>query len=141
VVNDSGGTWPDTPAGPVPPGVVASGVVPPPYGQPPYSQPQYGQPVYGQYGYGISPRNNGFAIASLCCSSGGLVLVGIPSILGVIFGFVGRSQIRRSNGTQRGGGLAVAGIVIGFAVLAFWGIVFVAIAIIHPECSTFRGRC
>ena len=39
-------------------------------------------------------------------------------ILAVIFGFVARSQIKRSNGTQRGSGMALAGIILGFVWLA-----------------------
>ena len=98
----------------------------------------YGQPGYG---YGHTAQTNGFAIASLCCSIGAVLLIGVPALLGVIFGFVGRSQIARSNGTQKGGGLALAGIIIGLAVLAFWILIFVAIAVAHPECSTPGGRC
>jgi hypothetical protein len=115
----------------------------PAYGQPAYGQPGYGQPVYGQsgYGYGGVPRTNGLAIASLCCSIGGFFVFGVGAVLGVIFGFIGRSQINRSNGTQKGGGLALAGIIVGFCVLAFWVLFVVAIAIAHPECSTPGGRC
>jgi hypothetical protein len=42
----------------------------------------------------------------------------IPAVLGIIFGFVARSQIRRSMGTQGGDGLAIAGIIVGFAWIA-----------------------
>jgi hypothetical protein len=104
-VSDSGSFRSDNP-GSAPPGSVAPpyGQLPygqptygqPPYGQPPYGQPPYGQPAYGPYGYSAAPRTNGFAIASLCCSIGGILFVGISSILGVIFGFVARSQIRQS---------------------------------------------
>jgi len=38
-------------------------------------------------------------------------------ILAVVFGFVARSQIKRSNGTQRGSGMALAGIILGFVWL------------------------
>jgi hypothetical protein len=117
-----------------------------PYGQSPYGQSPHGQPAFGQYGYGPTPKTNGFAIASLCCSIGGILFVGLSSILGVIFGFVARSQIRRSqtqygNGAEKGGGLAVAGIIVGFATIAFWLLLFIAIAVMHPECSTIHGRC
>jgi uncharacterized membrane protein len=62
-------------------------------------------------------RNNGLAVASLVCSCAGFVLF-VPAVLGIIFGFVARSQIRRSMGTQRGDGLAIAGIIVGFAWIA-----------------------
>jgi hypothetical protein len=45
------------------------------------------------------------------------LLIGIPSVVGIVFGFVARAQIGRSNGAQRGDGLAVAGIVVGFLVV------------------------
>jgi len=57
------------------------------------------------------------AIASLVLSIAGL-LCGFTPILGVIFGFVARRQIRNSGGIQTGDGLAIAGIIIGFILLA-----------------------
>jgi hypothetical protein len=38
--------------------------------------------------------------------------------LGVIFGFVARGQIKRSGGAEQGGGLALAGIIVGFVCIA-----------------------
>jgi hypothetical protein len=58
------------------------------------------------------------AIASLVCSCAGLFF--LPIIPGIVLGFVARSQIRRSNGAQRGDGLAIAGIIIGFG----WVVIF-----------------
>jgi hypothetical protein len=84
--------------------------------------PGYGQPYgYGQpmpYSAPAKRKSNGLAIASLICSCAGIFLVGIPAVLGIIFGFVARAQIRRSNGAQGGDGLALAGIIVGFGVLA-----------------------
>src|ERR1035441_1060576 len=40
---------------------------------------------------------------------------GVGAILAIVFGFIARSQIKQSNGTQQGGGMALAGIIIGFA--------------------------
>ena len=53
------------------------------------------------------------AIAALVCGIAGFLCL-IPGILGIIFGFVAKGQIRQSNGTQRGDGMATAGIVLGF---------------------------
>lgn len=55
---------------------------------------------------------NGLAVASLVLSL--LWLAWLGSLLGVIFGLVARRQITRSAGWQRGGGIAIAGVVIGF---------------------------
>jgi len=93
----------------------AIGFPPPPLPAPGYSD-LYGQGVFGP----AFPRYDGMAIASIACSVGGVLFIGIPSILGVIFGFVARSEIRRSNGMLTGAGLALAGIITGFAVIGFW---------------------
>jgi hypothetical protein len=82
------------------------------------------------YGYPApAASTNGLAIASLVLSI--VCLVGIGSIVGIILGFVSRSQINRSRGTQRGAGLGLAGIIVGFVTLA---LVLTAVAI-----PTFLG--
>ena len=90
---------------------------PPPYGQPPQ---QYGQPPYGQphYGYPQPSSTNGFAIASLICAF-------LCTPLGLIFGFIAKSQIRQTG--QQGNGLATAGIVISAVSIAVGIIAFIAI--------------
>jgi len=80
------------------------------------------------YGSGARRKTNGLAIASLVCSCGGIFFIGSPAVLGIIFGFVARSQIRKSQGSQGGDGLALAGIIVGFAVLALLIVVFVVAA-------------
>ncbi len=85
----------------------------------------------GPAGFGGPPPNNGLAIAALVCSCVGVVpfFFGLPCILGVIFGFVSRSQIRNSQGRQQGAGLALAGIIVGFSLIALFilGIVLIAV--------------
>ena len=101
---------------------------PPPYGQqpPPYAQqgeygqqygapPPYGQqPGYGPGGFGPA-KTSPLAIVSLvlgilgiCCSS--LFVVGIAA---VVTGFLGRKQVNESQGTIKGGGMALAGMILG----------------------------
>lgn len=99
---------------------------PPPPSYDPPLQPDYGQqyypgsylpPGYPQYaGYGpLEPANtNRMAIASLSVSVVGL-LCGIGSIIGIVLGFIARSQIRQT--PQPGYGLAIAGIVVGISSL------------------------
>ena len=105
----------------------APGYMPPPpgYGQQP---PGYGQPPVGQ-------STNGLAIASLVL---GIVWVfGVGSILAVIFGFVAKKQIRESGGRQGGGGMAIAGIVLGFvgvAGLVLWIILAIALTNSINDC-------
>jgi hypothetical protein len=63
------------------------------------------------------PRTNGFAIGALAC---GVVpfFGGIPA---VIFGHVARGQIRQSG--ERGEGLAIGGLVLGYLWLSLWTLV------------------
>ncbi len=115
-----------------------------PYGQPaygqqqPYAQPGYGQqyppqqPAYGQPGaypgypqqpaYAAPPATNTMAILALIF---GIIL----APLGVVFGFIARSQIKRTG--ESGDGLALAGIIIGgiFTVLIVLYFVFIIVFI------------
>jgi hypothetical protein len=100
------------PPGPYPPaGPSAYNAPPPPGGYPgPYGAPQpYYQPA-------ATSSTNGFAIASLVCAFAGC-LIGLPWVLGVIFGFVALSQIKASGGIQQGRGLAIAGIAVSGACM------------------------
>lgn len=76
-----------------------------PAGAPPY--PGYPQ----QYVPGMNPTN-ALAIASFVVS-----LIGF-GLIGVILGHVALSQIKRSNGYERGRGFAIAGLIIGYAEIA-----------------------
>lgn len=57
-------------------------------------------------------RTNGQAITALVCGIAGLMCF-IPAILGIVFGFIAKKKIRASAGTERGDGMATAGIVLG----------------------------
>ena len=84
---------------------IAPAAAPPPapgYGAPGWAPPYVAQP----------PKTNGMAVASLVL--GILWLYWLGSILALVFGYVARSQITSSGGAQGGGGLAIAGIVLGW---------------------------
>ncbi|MFI5508829.1 peptidylprolyl isomerase [Mycobacterium sp. NPDC051804] len=78
---------------------------PPPYGA--YPPPYGGYPPYS--GYPTPQPTNPLAIASLVCA-----LLFAP--LGIVFGHISLSQIKKSG--EEGRGLAVAGLVIGYLVTA-----------------------
>ena len=103
-----------------------------------YPPAGYGAPAYG-YVTPMGPKNNGLAIASLICAIGGVFFLGIPSILGIIFGFIARSQIQRSEGTQTGSGLALAGIIVGFCVVAI-GILILIVAVVGANNGCNGGN-
>ncbi|WP_236829756.1 DUF4190 domain-containing protein [Blastococcus sp. KM273128] len=88
---------------------------PVPYGQP-YPGP-YGQP-YGGYPYAPPQRTNGMAIASLVL--GILWLYWIGSILALVFGYTAQRQIRERG--ESGGGMATAGIVLGWIGVGFFAL-------------------
>ncbi|MEI8081576.1 MAG: DUF4190 domain-containing protein [Actinomycetes bacterium] len=93
---------------------------------PPTPPPPGYPPAYGPGGYSQAPAgNNGLAIAALICSLIGLCCGGVLSVVGIILGFVAKSQIRRTG--QGGGGMATAAIVIGFVVVILW-VIYVAVA-------------
>jgi hypothetical protein len=83
---------------------------PPPPPPAPYGQHPQGAPIY--YAPVAMVRNNGLAIASLVL--GILWIYWIGSVLAVIFGHVALGQISRSNGSQQGRGMAIAGLVLGW---------------------------
>ncbi|MBO0702076.1 MAG: DUF4190 domain-containing protein [Candidatus Dormibacteraeota bacterium] len=81
------------------------------------------------------PPVNGMAVASLVLSLVGWTMVPVlASILAVIFGHVARRQMESTG--QRGGGMAVAGLVLGYINLALWLIgILVAIVIVIAIAS------
>ena len=95
-------------------------------------QDEPGGPPQG--GVGRVAETNGLAIASLVL---GIVwLMGLGSILALIFGYVAKSQIDRSGGWQTGRGLAIAGIVLGWVGV---GLVAAMIALMAAGFSMMPG--
>jgi hypothetical protein len=91
----------------------------PGYGEQPYAQQPYGgQYGGGQYGgYPAAPKTNTMAIVSLISSILGFTAVPVlGSIVGVITGHMSLRQIRETG--ENGVGLAKAGLIIGYVVLA-----------------------
>ena len=113
----------------------------PTYGQPDYGQAAYGQPAYGQPGYpqpgypqypgypvmAVSQKTNGMSIASLVVSLSGVVFLfcygggAVLGLVGAILGHVARGQIRQRN--EGGGGMALAGIIVGWITVALGAII------------------
>ncbi len=104
----------------------ASNPAPPPPGQ--FAAPF--QPAY------VQRSTNGMAIASMVLGIG--VFWVITSILALVFGYTARKQIAESQGTQQGGGMATAGIVLGWTGLGIMAVV-VAITILGGAARTSTG--
>jgi hypothetical protein len=112
---------------------------PPGPGYPPGSGYGYSYPPAGGQPYGYLParRTNGLAIASLVCSFF-FWLYGLGAILAIIFGFIARSQIKKSGDAQQGRGMALAGIIIGFAGLVLGAVINVVHHCQHDSTCTFN---
>ncbi|MHB8262881.1 MAG: DUF4190 domain-containing protein [Acidimicrobiales bacterium] len=144
--------------GPPPYGSVPGGPLPPsgaqPYGPPPGGQPSYAN-AYGPQPYGPQPYGaaqggyyapypqarptSGLAIASFICSVGGaliFIIWPLTAIAGIVLGFMAKSEIDKSGGAYGGRGLAVAGIIVGIAVVAITVIVLVLIFVAVSSCHT-----
>lgn len=90
---------------------------PPGEGYPPPASGYGYPPPYG-YRPPSGPGTNGMAVASLVLGAAGLILCGIPGILGVIFGHVALNQVQRTG--EQGRGLALAGLIVSYAGIAIW---------------------
>lgn len=101
-------------------------VIPPPGTVPPaYSVPP-GATLPGSAVAG----NSSMAVASLVMAILSLICCGLLAIPAVICGHLARRDIAASNGTMTGGGMALAGLIIGYALIIFVlvAILFFAIA-------------
>jgi hypothetical protein len=109
---------------------------PPPMPSGPYLPPASGAPAYY---YGPPVRTNGLAIASMVL---GIVWVyWIGSILAVIFGHVSLRQIRRAQGAQRGRGMAIAGLVLGYVGIASLIALIVVLLTVDIDFGPSTAEC
>jgi hypothetical protein len=80
----------------------------------------------------MASKTNGYAVASLVLSL--VWMLGLGSLLAVIFGHIALGQIKRDP-YQGGKGLAIAGLVIGYAALALILVVIIAAAAGSPSTT------
>jgi hypothetical protein len=84
------------------------------------------------------------SIASLVLSLVNLIpcfwFVPIPALLGVIFGFVGRGQMKRS-GSDKGKGMGIAGITVGIVLLVISALFIAALVVSRNNCDPAVSVC
>ena len=89
-------------------------------------------------------RHNGMSTASLVLSLVNVIpcfwVTPIPALLGVIFGFVGRGQMKRS-GSDKGKRMAIAGIAIGTVFLVLAAVLIVAFITGRDSCDPAIELC
>ena len=74
--------------------------------------------------YTVPPKTSGFAVASIICAIAGVVLA-IPAVPAAVLGHIGAHRTRHN--ILRGHGLAVAGMVLGYAIVGFWTLILGAL--------------
>jgi hypothetical protein len=72
------------------------------------------------------PPTNGIAIGSMICGIAEIFTLGFAAIPAVILGHCARAQIRRTG--ERGDGMAIAGLILGYLGIAGWLCIIIAIA-------------
>jgi hypothetical protein len=82
----------------------------------------------------VAQTTNALAVASMVL--GILWLFWIGSILAIIFGHVALVQIKKSNGTQGGRGMAIAGLVLGYLSTVGWILLIVLVTIVGTSVSS-----
>ena len=83
-------------------------------------------------------RTSGLAIASLILGILGIFPCGLTALIGLILGIVAMSQVRKSNGTLGGHGLALAGTIVS-AVLLLFG-VLIGTAMLLPALAKAKAK-
>jgi hypothetical protein len=115
------GSYPPPAAGDQPP----AGGYPPPGGYP---------PAPGGYGQAGPPKTNQKALVSMVLGIASLVLglfcglMVIGGVVAIVLGFIARGEINRSQGTQKGSGQALTGIITGFVLVALFALLVILYA-------------
>ncbi len=92
----------------------------PPAFPPPHSQPEQKAPT------------SGLAIASLVCGLLGFLLSFLTGIPAIIMGHMAMSRIKAANGTLGGGGMALAGTILGYITTLLLGLIAVLAGLATP---------
>jgi hypothetical protein len=106
---------------------------PPPYQAPP--PPYQAPPPPPPYQAPKTEPNNGYSLWAVISLIAGILNFKFPpfgAIAALITGYVARNEIKKSNGTMGGSGMATAGIVLGWVGIAFSlivGVLFVLVLI------------
>jgi prepilin-type processing-associated H-X9-DG protein len=87
----------------------------------------------------MEARTSGLAIASLILGILGFCTFGLAGIAGLILGIVGLIAISKSAGQLKGGGLAIAGIIVS-AVSLFILFILLLMAILMPALTQTRDQ-
>jgi Domain of unknown function (DUF4190)/Domain of unknown function (DUF1707) len=82
--------------------------------------PSYSPPAYRP---SAPPRTNALAVASLACGIAQVIVGPLGTIPAIVLGHLARHQIRRTG--EGGSGLALAGLLLGWAAVALAGLLII----------------
>lgn len=82
---------------------------------------------------------SGLAVTSLVCGILGFLLF-FPAIIAIICGHIGRAQIEKSGGAQKGSGQALAGLIMGYIVVAMIPVFGLMAAMAIPAFQKVRSN-
>lgn len=83
-------------------------------------------PYQAAYYPAVTTPTSGLAIGALVCGIAELFTLGFASVPAVILGHLARAQIKRTG--ERGDGLAIAGLVLGYLGIGIWTLIIIALA-------------
>ena len=90
------------------------------------SGPSFGvMPYQGGYYPVVTTPTSGLAIGALICGIAEIFTLGFAAVPAVILGHLARQQIRRTG--ERGEGMAIAGLVLGYLGMACWALFLVVL--------------
>lgn len=102
------------------------------------------QSVFGPSAAGSSAplpdaKTSGMAVASMICGILGLLLW-LPCIPAIILGHLGLSAIKKSAGALKGSGMAVAGLVTGYIMIAALPVIAILASLAVPAFNAVQAQ-
>lgn len=81
---------------------------------------------YQYYHPAPHPPTSGLAVGALACGILEIFTLGLTAIPAVVLGHIARAQIKRTG--ERGDGLAITGLALGYLGIAIWLLITIGIA-------------
>jgi Domain of unknown function (DUF4190)/Domain of unknown function (DUF1707) len=98
------------------------------------SGPSFGvMPYQGGYYPVVANPTSGLAIGALICGIAEIFTLGFAAIPAVILGHMARQNIRQTG--ERGDGMAIAGLVLGYLGIGIWTLIIIALALRPNQLS------
>jgi len=88
----------------------------------------------------VQPKTSGLALASLICGLSAVILpLFFNSVAAVITGHMAKKEINASNGSVTGGGMATAGLILGWIQVALFILAVVVIAVLAISAPSLNN--